>query len=645
MIREVDTRDATFIRGGPDLQSEITGEAHRVSKARHLGGLEIKRLNPATATVAELRCSGSSLSAGEQLTFAAQRYVEALGSALGSGPDDVVEFAPDPVVQRTSSGVAIVHLRQMYRGVPVFRMTRTVTFAPDGRVSRVKGDHAPLPATLDIVPVVDVVRAVQTAGTHVAEADKPAQDNRMAIPDAWRPRVVAAFALPSRPTVLTAEPFVALTPAHLVILYQGPTVRLGWEIQLTFPFDETGLGDQCVVVVAADGHGPDVLFCRRSAHLAVEGDVFEHDPVRTPRARLAFPLPPTAYKLTVQSTEFPRDWCYADETDGRNVRVIHEQTQQPAQASRVGDRMLFSSAADDDDDQLLINAFYFCNYLHDFFELLGFDERAGNFEAGSTTAAGGQGEPVLVITHPRPVLGVAYMTPSSDGRSPLLGLGVHADSRRHSALDFTVVAHEYSHGVADRLVGGVGVHSARSMPQSAGLAEGIADFFAITIANFASAREERELQVIGEWVTDSPQGLRRHSYDVLYPGMYGKLGTVEYREPHDIGELWCATMIELIRRWSASFGTEFAYPLCWRLVLDSLKLMTSTPSLLDARDALEEALDQLGDAQELDEETLVTARGLFWQTFAKFGMGFGATTNGASLEGIVESIEMPPRLG
>src|SRR5262249_41978566 len=155
MIREIDTREAAFIRGEPERQNQITADANQVSNRPGMPSLAVARLNPATATVAELRCSGGSPRAEDRLTLAAQDYVQATRCALGSGPEDVVEFVPDPVVQRTSTGAKIVHLRQMYRGVPVFQMTRTVTFAPDGRVTKVKGDHAPIPATLDTVPVAD----------------------------------------------------------------------------------------------------------------------------------------------------------------------------------------------------------------------------------------------------------------------------------------------------------------------------------------------------------------------------------------------------------------------------------------------------------------------------------------------------------
>jgi extracellular elastinolytic metalloproteinase len=643
MIREVDTRDATFIRGDPERQDEITAVADQVSNGPGMPSLAVARLNPATATVAELRCSGGSPREAESLTLAAQDYVQATRSALGSGPEDVVDFVPDPVVQHTSTGAAVVQLRQMYRGVPVFQMTRTVIFARDGRrVTKVKGDHAPLPVTLGTVPVADPVRAVQAAGLFVAEPCEEGEAGELPLPEGWEPRVVAAFALPSQPTVVDAEPFVGLTPAHLVVFYQGPAAILGWHILLTFPPTETRFGEQCVVVVTADEAEPKVLFCRSTARTVVEGEVFKRDPNRTPRARITFPVPAPTYGLPVQLPQFPKDWCYRDETDGRNARAVTEEMGQPARATSTGSNILFVTPDDDNDDQHLINAFYFCNYLHDHFELLGFDEAAGNFEAGSATATGAEGDPVLVKTYARPLLGFAYMRPSPDCSSPELGLGSHPHSHRHSALDFTLVAHEYAHGVTERLV--PGDDSALTQPQSRGLDEGTSDLVALSIVNFNRPADEPELQVVGEWFVDSADGMRRHRYDASYPGTYGMLGTAEYSKRHDIGELWCATMMELIRRWHTRFGND-AYQLCWRMVLDSLKTVHSPPSLLDARDALEEALDLLRDTPgELSNDDHAVARQLLWETFARFGMGFGATTNGASLQGIVESKQVPTRV-
>jgi extracellular elastinolytic metalloproteinase len=224
-------------------------------------------------------------------------------------------------------------------------------------------------------------------------------------------------------------------------------------------------------------------------------------------------------------------------------------------------------------------------------------------------------------------------------------LGFYRDTGKHTALDFTLVAHEYTHGVTSRLVGGAGDTVALAAPQSEGLGEGISDFFALSILNFRRRADQPELQVVGDWLTGTAGGLRCHPYDASYPGTYGMLGTVEYSKPHDIGELWCATMMELIRRWCDEFGRERAYPLGWRVVLDSLKRLSSAPSFLDARDGMEEELEGVRDKGELEETDHAAARRLLWEVFARFGMGFGATTDGARLQGIVESTQVPPGLG
>jgi extracellular elastinolytic metalloproteinase len=643
MIRDVDKRQASYIRGRPERQDEITAIADQVSDGPGMPKLAVARLNPSTATVAELRFSGGASRPEAPPTLAAQECVQTTRSALGADPEDVVDFVPDPVVQRTSSGAEIVHLRQMYRGIPVFQMTRTVTFAPDGRVTKVKGDHAPIPATFDTMPGVRVDRAVQAAGAFVTEPDAGGKVAELSLPEGWAPKVVAAFALPSQPTVLDAAPFVGFTPAQLVIFYEGPAARLGWHIHLTLPGTKTTVPEQCEVVVSADEGEPDVLFCQRTGHPVVEGDVFERDPITTPRARVAFPIPAPTYNLPAPPA-FPNDWVVHNETDGCNARAISEQSNLPVEATVTGSDLLFQSAQTDSEDQFVINAFYFCNYLHDLYDLLGFDKQAGNFEVGSATATGADGDPVLVVAHDRPLLGFAYMTPSPDGRSPTLGLGSHPLSKRHSALDFTVVAHEYTHGVTQRLVGGPGDGSALTQPQSAGFSEGTSDLFALSIVNYFRPPGQSEVEVIGAWFTNTTEGLRRRPYDASYPGRYGELGTDDYRKPHDIGELWCATMTEVIRRWETEFGKDRAYKLCWQMVLDSLKSVNTPPSFLDARDALEDALDLLRDTKELSKNDHAVARRLFWETFAHFGMGYRATTNGPSLEGIVESFKVPPRV-
>jgi extracellular elastinolytic metalloproteinase len=102
---------------------------------------------------------------------------------------------------------------------------------------------------------------------------------------------------------------------------------------------------------------------------------------------------------------------------------------------------------------------------------------------------------------------------------------------------------------------------------------------------------------------------------------------------HDIGELWCATLMEVNRR----IGRELALP----LVVDGLKLSPANPSFLDMRDAILAALDAKRDAGQLGDDEHASAHAGLWGAFARFGMGVGARSDGASLEGIVADDSVP----
>jgi extracellular elastinolytic metalloproteinase len=302
---------------------------------------------------------------------------------------------------------------------------------------------------------------------------------------------------------------------------------------------------------------------------------------------------------------------------------------------RRGDDVTFVPDEPLGDDQLVVNAFYFCNFLHDVFERLGFDRAAGNFEQGAAAPGDSEGLAVEVIARPAQTFGIASFLPSFD--PPTLRLGRHPDSQRHTALDFTVVAHEYSHGVAFRLVGGVDDGSGLVQPQSKGISEGLADFFAFTLADRRRQPGEPSVTGIGCWLKGDDVGLRRHRYDQPYPGGFGDLGTEDYERPHDVGEIWCATLLAVLAAMTAPLGDDQATWTCWMVVVDALKKVESNPSFLDMRDAMLEALEDLEvDADEvgatLTKAQRTAAEQAMWEAFAHFGMGANAVCHNAYLD-------------
>jgi extracellular elastinolytic metalloproteinase len=218
------------------------------------------------------------------------------------------------------------------------------------------------------------------------------------------------------------------------------------------------------------------------------------------------------------------------------------------------------------------------------------------------------------------------MSRSIEGGSPVMKMGLWESTGRHTAFDASVVFHEFTHGVTNRLVGGGMNENNLDYPQSRGLNEGNSDFIACSIL---------DIEVLGDWVTGQPGGIRGFRYDSDFPDHFGKLGSGRYQgpAPHPIGELWCAALMELSR--------NIGRVLSLQLLVDGLKLAPANPSFLDLRDAILLALEHAGAAGKLTPAAQADARRGFWAAFAKFGMGPKASSWGASLMGIVTDFEEP----
>ena len=290
--------------------------------------------------------------------------------------------------------------------------------------------------------------------------------------------------------------------------------------------------------------------------------------------------------------------------------------------------VVFDPADEDGDDQKILNIFFFNGVMHDLFYLLGFREADGNFQRDNLGRGGLANDRVDARAYSGAVQGTASMATPADGNAPIMRMGLVTSTNRHTAFDSSVVFHEFMHGVTNRLVGGPLNAAALEQPQSAGMGEGWGDYVACTI---------NQTEVVGAWVVDDPAGIRRHPYDADFPDGFGALGTPDYEEVHDIGELWCATLMEVNRR----IGRELALP----LVVDALKLSPANPGFLDMRDAILAALDAKRDAGQLSAAEHARARAGLWGAFARFGRGVRARSAGASLEGIVADDTVPADAG
>jgi extracellular elastinolytic metalloproteinase len=630
MTRELDVRTFSEERSTPGREQELASVAESVSAA--LPGdhaVRVSRFDRSTGGVRSVVSEKAPAGNGD-FVARALAHVRSISPVLGLERGAQREFAADPHVQRTSSGAAVVNLQQQRDGIPIFEATETVRFNADSSVRATIGSSITTPPAGPGVPALSVVDAVRIAAEHVAEPD-----DATAEPDAFgvvtephrvrlgtfAPRVIAEEDTPERLTRLSGSPFEGELRASLVWFPLEHEMRLGWQTLLTFPAHTARYR---VIVDAADGV---ILYARQLGRtVAARGNVFAVDGA-TPRAMTDFPLAPDSYfaqALDAPLGDFPRPWVDAAETSGDCVRA-HLGADGAPVAGTVVDGTLTFDFDEDSDEQKVLNIFYFNCYMHDLWYGLGFREADGNFQASNRTIGGTGGDPVDARAWPEAVEGTANMLTLEDGTPPVMNMGLVTSTQRHTALDSSVVFHEFMHGVTNRLVGGPKDDASLESPQSGGMGEGWSDWIACTI---------NDTDVVGAWVVDDAAGIRKAPYDENYPSVatFADIGPGAIDEVHDMGEIWAATLLSLNRR--------ITPVLCARLVVDALRLSAANPSFLNMRDDLIEAARLLDAAGKLGA-AFGEVEGAIWEVFSRYGMGPGATCIGAQLQGIAADFSVP----
>ncbi len=629
---------------------------------------EAGKVNRFTGHLTELRVDhspGFAEESGTEITEAdyiarARAYVPSVAEAMGFAAGEPVEFVADPTVSTTSQGTRVVSLQQAHNGIEVRGMAPKVWLREDGTVERVVGDTVSVAANVPSTPAVAVEVALAVAAAKAAEArtiQGPFGDDVLPALDVSGGLERLAYqARNDQPVTFAQGPFDEAVPARLEYLYMGGEVRLTW----SFRFSRANMAVQYEALVEADDqtqdvNAPRILLLQDLAAQVVEGFVFRRNPAESTFDKVPFPLPLTDYPTELPATPipgFPGEWAASQNghvaTVGNNVRAIDAQTRTTFQVAMDPDGNGVFTPEPDSPQQLVTSMFFFCNYMHDFFMMLDFTEEHGNFQTVNVTGRGRGADPVLAIAHPGVVEGTANMNARADGTVAVMNMGLVSASGRHTALDGDVVIHEYVHGVTRRLVGGLLDAQGLVEFQSRAMGEGWSDFFALTTRNFS---QEQEREVIGTWVFNNTRGLRQRPYNSQYPGGFGDIGkgpgqlagNLNYKKIHNVGEIWCAALMEVTRKVIAALGSrERGYRLMWQAVVDGLKLTPKNPTFLIARDAILRALKDM-EGNRLTPAEYTAVRGAAWESFAKFGMGFDAfCPNASSFATCLPGSQLPP---
>lgn len=337
----------------------------------------------------------------------------------------------------------------------------------------------------------------------------------------------------------------------------------------------------------------------------------------------------------------------------------------------------FSRDADSDIGQInasISNAFYVLNWLHDWFYEAGFDEASGNAQRVNFGKGGVEGDPLDVRVVDYTGSNNASMLTPADGASPVMRSYVYryATPSRSSAMDNTILVHEWGHYLTQRLIGNA---SGLTTRQAAVLGEGWGDFIAqlVTVTESDRSKPGNEryqgAYAQGAFANASGRypgqdfsnaayfGSRRYPYSTDMdknpltlkhiqdgvplpegPPLNQPLIHMQRQmsqgnaEVHNAGEVWASLLWECYAAILNQRPFDDAQDRMKRYVVAGLKLAPINPTLLESRDAV------LAAAAANDPQDYAACLG----GFAKRGAGLGAVGPdrlSVSLQGVTESYD------
>lgn len=198
------------------------------------------------------------------------------------------------------------------------------------------------------------------------------------------------------------------------------------------------------------------------------------------------------------------------------------------------------------------------------------------------------------------------------------------------SFDSGVVAHEFAHGISNRLTGGRNNTSCLNNDEQMG--EGWSDFIGLAATHQpgATGADIRGLGVYLERSGTEGRGFRRIPFSTDFTINAQTYNDIRFTEsdftrpiPHPVGEIWAATLWDMY--WS--FIEAYGYNEDWtdkssgnyraiQLVFDGMVMQRCSPGYLDGRDAILAADEALFNGEN---------QCLIWNSFARRGLGVNAS--------------------
>ena len=211
---------------------------------------------------------------------------------------------------------------------------------------------------------------------------------------------------------------------------------------------------------------------------------------------------------------------------------------------------------------------------------------------------------------------------------------------KNSSFDNGVMIHEYGHGISNRLTG-QGYNCLTNLEQ---MGEGWSDFFALMLTNTPNytSTTGRGIATYSSNTAPTALGIRSYRYTTdmnANPFTYASTNTTG-GQPHAVGQIWATMLWDLHWKMAEKYGYNYDITAdmnsgsakALQLVMDGLKLQPCNPNFVSGRDAILQADQLAGGADNC----------LIWNVFARRGLGLNASAGtAASISDQVEDFSVP----
>jgi len=586
----------------------------------------------------------------------ARQYLLDSASSLALSPADLAGIYVARSYRSANNGVTHVLFRQRFQGADVFNAEWVVNLDQDNRILNAGGSLFPAPEAVRKAP--QRVRASAAARAAISAVNTRAGAAFAPFESSEAPRGRNTVRYSRGPLPLDVE-------GRAGWYFSRGKLRPAWNF---FVADTDQVHRHSVTVddlsQAILDNQPLTYF--QSAPAVPRGLVYDQgspQPNTTPGVRLSS-APPVVQRVLKSfkgdPIASPLGWTDGTVTAGNNV-VAGENL-----AATPFIRPIPTVSADGDfsfplqlgsgyqplafPDAATTNLFYWMNLAHDLHYQYGFDEQAGNFQANNFNRGGVGGDPLYAYAHygAQSVGSGQFenaffsVRTADDGDQPEVAMfvsgavGALGDFFTDGSLDASVMVHEYTHGVSNRLVRQVYTNF-----QGRSMGEAWSDFYGLEYT-LPEGGPTDGVYPMSEYFdqTWGYGGGRTRPYSTnpdVNPITFADIGHIWYKpEVHSDGEIWFEALWEVRANLIKQFGEKEGRKRARQLVMDGMKLSIPAPTMIDMRDAilLADRIDYKGASQTQ-----------IWTGFAKRGMGALAYSDGPDTTHVAASFEMPSTTG